>query len=63
MMEYPQVRGVPVQKGKGAEGYGQSRLKQIEEKKYDCALIAKGIPKERICSYGFAFRGKPCHPE
>ncbi len=33
-------------------------LKQIEEKKYDVELLAKGIPANRIRKYGFAFRGK-----
>lgn len=33
-------------------------LQQIEEKQYAAQLIACGIPKERIRSYGFAFEGK-----
>lgn len=33
-------------------------LRQIERKQYQAALTAKGIPKERIRKYGFAFCGK-----
>ncbi len=36
----------------------KAALKQIEEKKYDIMLVEKGVPKEKIRSYGFAFRGK-----
>ena len=33
-------------------------LTQIEEKKYDTILIEKGVPKDKIYKYGFAFEGK-----
>ena len=33
-------------------------LRQIEEKGYQENLVAKGIPRERIRKYGFAFCGK-----
>lgn len=36
----------------------QEALKQIEKKNYQAALTARGIPKERIRKYGFAFCGK-----
>lgn len=35
-----------------------SALKQISEKKYDADLLDKGIRKEQIYHYGFAFEGK-----
>ena len=33
-------------------------LQQIEAKKYDMQLIARGVSKDRIRKYGFAFQGK-----
>ena len=33
-------------------------LRQIEERNYQAALAAKGLPEERIRKYGFAFCGK-----
>ena len=36
----------------------QSALQQIENKNYDAELLTRGIRKERIHHYGFAFHGK-----
>ena len=36
----------------------QEALEQIERKKYAAQLVSRGIPKEHIRSYGFAFQGK-----
>ena len=36
----------------------ESALAQTKEKQYASALLAKGIPEERIRCYGFAFEGK-----
>ena len=43
---------------KSMEETVENALKQIEEKQYEMDLIARGIPKENIYKYGFAFRGK-----
>ncbi len=36
----------------------RAALIQINEKNYTSAFVAKGIPKEHIREYGFAFKGK-----
>lgn len=33
-------------------------LRQIERQRYEASLTARGIPKENIRKYGFAFCGK-----
>ena len=45
-------------KEKSLEQTVQNALRQIEEKQYDIELLSRGITKERIRHYGFAFRGK-----
>ena len=45
-------------KEKSLEECVQSALAQIEKKHYEADLIARGIPKEKIHKYGFAFEGK-----
>lgn len=36
----------------------KAALNQIEEKNYDAELIKRGVNKENIHHYGFAFKGK-----
>lgn len=36
----------------------KNALKQIEERQYETILLQRGIIKERIYKYGFAFNGK-----
>ena len=36
----------------------EEALRQIDKKQYAAGLVEKGIPKERIRKYGFAFEGK-----
>ncbi len=36
----------------------KAALKQIEDRKYETAFVSKGIPREKIRKYGFAFCGK-----
>ncbi|MDD6481254.1 MAG: AAA family ATPase [Lachnospiraceae bacterium] len=45
-------------KEKSLEDTIASALEQIAEKQYDTELIARGISKEQIRHYGFAFEGK-----
>ena len=45
---------------KSLEDTATNALKQIEEKKYDTELLARGIPADRILKYGLAFKGKEC---
>lgn len=43
---------------KSLEDTIEAALEQLEKKGYAAGLMARGIPKERIRSYGFAFQGK-----
>ena len=45
---------------KTLEDTATNALKQIDEKKYDTDLIARGISKDNILKYGFAFEGEKC---
>ena len=45
-------------KEKTLEETVEAALKQIEDKAYDAELVKRGVKKENIHHYGFAFRGK-----
>ena len=40
------------------EETAENALRQIKEKNYDAELIKRGVKKEKIRHYGFAFKGK-----
>lgn len=60
--QYPGIiiefKVINLRKEKSLEETVQNALKQIEEKDYDEELIKRGVKKENIYHYGFAFRGK-----
>ena len=43
---------------KNLQETAQNALKQIAQKNYDAELIVKGVLKENIRHFGFAFKGK-----
>ena len=45
-------------KEKTLEETVEAALNQIEDKEYDAELVKRGVKKENIHHYGFAFRGK-----
>ena len=53
-----EFKAVRTEKGETLEEAVKAALEQIGNRKYETALIARGIPKERIRKYGFAFCGR-----
>jgi len=43
---------------KDLEATVKNALQQIEDNNYDADLLARGVKKENIYHYGFAFEGK-----
>ena len=50
----------PEDREESLEDTAQNALQQIEDKKYDTDLLARGIPEDHILKYGFAFEGEKC---
>lgn len=46
------------ERGNSLEDTAGEALAQIERKQYEAVLVDKGIARERIRKYGFAFEGK-----
>lgn len=53
-----EFKAVRTGKGETLEEAVKTALEQIEKRQYEAALIARGIPKECIRKYGFAFCGR-----
>ena len=53
-----EFKSVRTKRGETLEGAVQAALEQIEAKSYEAVLLGKGIPKDKVKKYGFAFEGK-----
>ena len=49
---------VHTRRGETPEDALKAALEQIEKKKYETILMEKGVPREKVRKYGFAFCGK-----